>query len=79
MLDQVLVLLQCYWLLIIDICLTLPIATSSLCAADADFTKAAVAAAMDLAASRICSSKLRFSSTSCEKKQVPAMNNKPTG
>ena len=41
---------------------TLPWAMSSLCAAEAAFTSAAVAAAMDVAASRICSSKLRLSS-----------------
>lgn len=41
---------------------TFPCATSSLWAADADFTRALVAAAMDLAASRICSSKSRVSS-----------------
>lgn len=46
---------------------TLPWATSSLCAADAAFTNALVAAAMDLAASRICSSKFRLSSASCSK------------
>lgn len=41
---------------------TLPWATSSLWAAEADFTNALVAAAMDLAASRICSSKFSVSS-----------------
>lgn len=41
---------------------TFPWATSSLWAAEADLTKALVAAAMDLAASRICSSKFRVSS-----------------
>lgn len=44
--------------------LTFPCATSSFWAADADFTKAAVAEAMDLAASRICSSKFRLMSAS---------------
>lgn len=47
--------------------LTLPWATSSLCAADAAFTSALVAAAIDLAASKICSSKFRLSSASCSK------------
>lgn len=42
--------------------LTFPWATSSLWAAEAAFTSALVAAAMDFAASRICSSKLRLSS-----------------
>lgn len=41
---------------------TLPWATSSLWAAEADLTRALVAAAMDLAASKICSSKSRVSS-----------------
>jgi hypothetical protein len=41
---------------------------SSLCAADAAFTSAEFAAAMDLAASMIISSKLRFSSASCQQK-----------
>lgn len=41
---------------------TLPWATSSRWAAEADLTNALVAAAMDLAASRICSSKFRLSS-----------------
>ena len=44
---------------------TLPWATSSLWAAEADFTRALVAAAMDLAASRICSSKSKDSSACC--------------
>jgi len=44
--------------------LTLPLATSSLCAADADFTSATVAAVMALAASKICSSKFSDSSAS---------------
>lgn len=44
---------------------TFPCATSSLCAAEAALTRALVAAAMDLAASRICSSKFRLSSASC--------------
>lgn len=45
--------------------LTFPWATSSLWAADAAFTRALVAAAMDLAASSICSSKFKDSSASC--------------
>lgn len=44
---------------------TFPWATSSLWAADAAFTRALVAAAMDLAASSICSSKFKDSSASC--------------
>lgn len=44
--------------------LTFPWATSSLWAADAAFTRALVAAAMDLAASNICSSKFKDSSAS---------------
>lgn len=44
---------------------TFPWATSSLCAAEAAFTRALVAAAMDLAASKICSSKFKLSSASC--------------
>lgn len=44
--------------------LTFPWATSSLWAADAAFTRALVAAAMDLAASNICSSKFNDSSAS---------------
>lgn len=47
--------------------LTFPWATSSLCAAEAAFTRALVAAAMDLAASSICSSKFKDSSASCKK------------
>lgn len=46
--------------------LTFPWATSSLWAADAAFTRALVAAAMDLAASSICSSKFKDSSASCK-------------
>lgn len=42
--------------------LTFPWATSSLWAAEADLTRALVAAAMDLAASKICSSKSSVSS-----------------
>jgi len=48
--------------------LTLPWATSSLWAAEADFTRALVAAAMDLAASSICSSKFKLSSACCREK-----------
>lgn len=43
---------------------TFPLSISSLCAEDAAFTRAEVAAAMDLAASRIISSKFRLSSAS---------------
>lgn len=45
--------------------LTFPWATSSRWAAEAAFTRALVAAAMDLAASRICSSKFKLSSACC--------------
>lgn len=45
---------------------TFPWATSSLWAAEADLTRALVAAAMDLAASKICSSKSRVSSACCK-------------
>ena len=48
---------QCWYILP-----TLPCCTSSLCAADAAFTRALVALAIALAASKICSSKLRLSS-----------------
>jgi hypothetical protein len=44
---------------------------SSLCAADAAFTSAEFAAAMDFAASKIISSKFRFSSASCQQKHNP--------
>lgn len=44
---------------------TFPWATNSRWAAEAAFTRALVAAAMDLAASRICSSKSRLSSACC--------------
>ena len=47
--------------------LTFPWATSSLWAAEAAFTRALVAAAMDLAASSICSSKFKDSSASCKR------------
>lgn len=49
---------------------TFPWATSSLWAADAAFTRALVAAAMDLAASSICSSKLRDSSASYNEQRL---------
>lgn len=49
--------------------LTFPWATNSRWAAEAAFTRALVAAAMDLAASRICSSKFRLSSACCGQKQ----------
>lgn len=49
---------------------TLPWATSSLWAAEADLTRALVAAAMDLAASRICSSKSRVSSACYNQKKT---------
>ena len=45
-------------------CLTLPWSISSRCAADAALTSAEFAAAMDLAASKIISSKFRLSSAS---------------
>lgn len=48
--------------------LTLPWSMSSRCAADAAFTSAEFAAAMDLAASKIISSKLRLSSASYQQK-----------
>lgn len=48
--------------------LTFPWATNSRWAAEAAFTRALVAAAMDLAASRICSSKFRLSSACCGQK-----------
>jgi hypothetical protein len=44
---------------------------SSLCAAEAAFTRAEFAAAIDFAASKIISSKLRFSSASCQQKHNP--------
>jgi hypothetical protein len=50
---------------------TLPWSMSSLCAAEAAFTSAEFAAAMDFAASKIISSKLRFSSASCQQKHNP--------
>jgi hypothetical protein len=46
---------------------------SSLCAAEAAFTRAEFAAAIDFAASKIISSKLRFSSASCQQKHNPHM------
>ena len=49
---------------------TFPWATSSLCAAEADLTRALVAAAMDLAASKICSSKSRVSSACYNQKKT---------
>lgn len=49
---------------------TLPWATSSLWAAEADLTRALVAAAMDLAASKICSSKSRVSSACYKGKET---------
>lgn len=52
--------------------LTFPWATSSLWAADAAFTRALVAAAMDLAASSICSSKFKDSSASCNEETKAA-------
>lgn len=48
---------------------TFPWATSSLWAAEADLTRALVAAAMDLAASKICSSKSRVSSACYNKRK----------
>lgn len=49
---------------------TFPWATSSLWAAEADLTRALVAAAMDLAASKICSSKSRVSSACYNQKKT---------
>lgn len=49
---------------------TFPASISSLWAAEADFTRADVAAAIDFAASRIISSKLRFSSGPSYKSRI---------
>lgn len=49
---------------------TFPWATSSLWAAEADLTRALVAAAMDLAASKICSSKSKVSSACYNQKKT---------
>lgn len=49
---------------------TFPWATSSLWAAEADLTRALVAAAIDLAASKICSSKSRVSSACYNQKKT---------
>lgn len=57
----------------------MPWATSSLCAAEADFTRALVAAAMDLAASKICSSKSRVSSACYNEKRAKSYDVQPQG